>query len=92
MIESLLLCRFTMTAILDRLRGFFVTSANWNLLTGGAKKKFTFPPSIKTEEDPSETWEIVSDIGDGAFGKIFKVRLNEEGILYEILNKFTWDH
>lgn len=87
MIESLLLGRFTMTAILDKLRGFFATSANWNLLTG-AKKQFTFPPAIKTEEDPSEAWEIVSDIGDGAFGKIFKVRLNEEGIWYEILNKF----
>lgn len=59
-----------MSVLLDKLRGFFATNANWSLLT---KKKAVFVPSVKTEEDPNETWEIVGDIGDGAFGKIFKV-------------------
>jgi len=59
-----------MSVLLDKLRGFFTTNTNWNLL---ARKKAAFAPSVKTEEDPNETWEIVGDIGDGAFGKIFKV-------------------
>lgn len=83
----LLFARSTMSALLDKLKGFFTTNSNWSILTSG-KKKFSFPSSIKTDEDPSETWEIVGDIGDGAFGKIFKVRLAAADVYFEIPDAF----
>lgn len=76
-----------MSVLLDKLRGFFATNTNWSLLT---KKKAVFVPSVKTEEDPNETWEIVGDIGDGAFGKIFKVRNKESGF-YSALKQVNVD-
>lgn len=76
-----------MSVLLDKLRGFFTTNTNWNLL---ARKKAAFAPSVKTEEDPNETWEIVGDIGDGAFGKIFKA-LNKESGLYSALKQVNVD-
>ena len=29
--------------------------------------------SIKNNVDPSEMWEITGELGDGAFGKVYKV-------------------
>ena len=28
---------------------------------------------IKRDQDPRELWEIVGELGDGAFGKVYKV-------------------
>lgn len=44
-------------------------------LGGGneAKKKKVFN-NIKMDIDPEEFWEMVGELGDGAFGKVYKVR------------------
>ena len=46
-----------------------------NLFGGGgdSKKKPKLLQCIKKDQDPSELWEIVGELGDGAFGKVYKV-------------------
>lgn len=29
--------------------------------------------NIKFDEDPEDIWEIIGELGDGAFGKVYKV-------------------
>ncbi len=42
-----------------------------NLGAGEAgKKKKPNLSHIRTDGDPEQTWEIVGDLGDGAFGKV----------------------
>ena len=48
-----------------------------NLGSADAKKKKPNLQHIKVDQDPEETWEIVGDLGDGAFGKVHKVRHRE---------------
>lgn len=67
-----------MANLLDKLKVFFTTNNNWNVLT---KKKVDIFTSVRTEDDPNELWEITEYIGDGAFGKIYKARNKESGIL-----------
>lgn len=31
--------------------------------------------NIKRDENPEATWELVGELGDGAFGKVYKVCL-----------------
>lgn len=37
-----------------------------------AKKKKVFN-NIKIDVDPEECWEMIGELGDGAFGKVYKV-------------------
>lgn len=37
-----------------------------------AKKKKVFN-NIKLDVDPEEYWEMIGELGDGAFGKVYKV-------------------
>lgn len=37
-----------------------------------AKKKKVFN-NIKLDVDPEEIWEMIGELGDGAFGKVYKV-------------------
>jgi STE20-like kinase len=55
-------------------------------LGGGneAKKKKVFN-NIKMDIDPEEYWEMVGELGDGAFGKVYKVRY----FCRQLLNKFS---
>ena len=39
--------------------------------TDGKKKKVF--NNIKMDVDPEEFWEMVGELGDGAFGKVYKV-------------------
>lgn len=38
-----------------------------------AKKKKAFN-NIQMDCDPKETWDMIGELGDGAFGKVYKVR------------------
>ena len=55
--------------IFEKLKNIF-GSHGQNNLEGKRKAKF---PYIKQDSDPNELWEIVGELGDGAFGKVYKV-------------------
>lgn len=43
------------------------------------KRKSREYEHVRRDLDPNEVWEIVGELGDGAFGKVYKVRALEEG-------------
>lgn len=49
-----------------------------------AKKKKLYN-NIKMDCNPEEFWEMVGELGDGAFGKVYKV-ISRKGILSVILS------
>ncbi|XP_030067715.1 serine/threonine-protein kinase 10 [Microcaecilia unicolor] len=36
---------------------------------------------VRRDLDPNEVWEIIGELGDGAFGKVYKARNRETGVL-----------
>lgn len=42
-------------------------------LGGEVKKRGIENRNIITDKDPNVVWEIVGELGDGAFGKVYKV-------------------
>ena len=40
----------------------------------GAEKKKKQYEHVHRDENPEEIWEVVGELGDGAFGKVYKVR------------------
>jgi len=65
--------------ILEKLRNIFAGS-------GDGKKKVRHYQYIKRDVDPSELWEIIGELGDGAFGKVYKV------LLLQCKNCLSWQH
>jgi len=53
--------------ILEKLRNIFASGSD------GGKKKLRQFQYIRRDADPGELWEIVGELGDGAFGKVYKV-------------------
>ncbi|XP_056385142.1 STE20-like serine/threonine-protein kinase isoform X2 [Hyla sarda] len=47
---------------------------------GGEKKKKQYE-HVKRDQNPEEFWEIIGELGDGAFGKVYKAQNKETGIL-----------
>ncbi|XP_018424567.1 PREDICTED: STE20-like serine/threonine-protein kinase [Nanorana parkeri] len=47
---------------------------------GGDKKKKQYE-HVKRDQNPEEFWEIIGELGDGAFGKVYKAQNKETGIL-----------
>jgi len=48
----------------------------WNILSTDSKKisKVNLQ-HVQRNQNPLDVWEIVNEIGDGAFGKVYKVKL-----------------
>ena len=42
-----------------------------------ARKEY---PNITRDVDPMEKWQIVGELGDGVFGKVYKVRVWPERV------------
>ncbi|XP_013403397.1 serine/threonine-protein kinase 10 isoform X3 [Lingula anatina] len=51
-----------------------------------SKKKTKQNEHIITDRDPSQLWEIVGELGDGAFGKVYKAQ-HKEGKQFAALKK-----
>jgi len=51
-----------------------------NLSAGEQKKKKPNFQHVLLDKDPEEVWEIVGELGDGAFGKVHKVNHREKEI------------
>jgi len=48
----------------------------WNILSTDSKKisKVNLQ-HVQRNQNPLDVWDIVNEIGDGAFGKVYKVKL-----------------
>ena len=66
-------------AFLDKLKKKLFNSINDNRgkTNNNKKKKYPF---ILRDIDPKNIWEIVEDLGDGAFGKVYKVRNKQTNV------------
>uniref|UniRef100_A0A3P8VRP6 non-specific serine/threonine protein kinase n=1 Tax=Cynoglossus semilaevis TaxID=244447 RepID=A0A3P8VRP6_CYNSE len=47
----------------------------------GAEKKKKQYEHVRRDENPEEIWAIIGELGDGAFGKVFKAQNKQTGIL-----------
>uniref|UniRef100_A0A3B5LW36 non-specific serine/threonine protein kinase n=1 Tax=Xiphophorus couchianus TaxID=32473 RepID=A0A3B5LW36_9TELE len=47
----------------------------------GVEKKKKQYEHVRRDENPEEIWEIIGELGDGAFGKVFKAQNKQTGVL-----------
>ncbi|XP_053181455.1 STE20-like kinase b [Scomber japonicus] len=47
----------------------------------GAEKKKKQYEHVRRDENPEEIWDIIGELGDGAFGKVYKAQNKQTGIL-----------
>lgn len=59
-----------MSSLFDKLGKIFKSGS----VAGDLRRKKSYQ-NIKFDEDPELSWRIIGEIGDGAFGKVYKVRL-----------------
>ncbi|RWS09154.1 STE20-like serine/threonine-protein kinase, partial [Dinothrombium tinctorium] len=66
-----------MAGFLDKIGKIFNRNNSFN---SDAKRKKLFH-NIRFNENPEDFWEIVGELGDGAFGKVYKAQHKENGKL-----------
>ena len=59
----------------------FLSSLKKVLNFGSDNKKKKGFQHIKCDQDPAEIWEIIGELGDGAFGKVYKARHRANGAM-----------
>jgi hypothetical protein len=62
-----------MAALLDRIGKIFKGSNG----AAEAKRKKVYH-HIRFNENPEDFWQIVGELGDGAFGKVYKVCIDSD--------------
>ena len=67
--------------LLERLKSIFTASNT----TVESRRKPNAYNYIKKDEDPGEIWKIVGELGDGSFGKVYKVRHDLNLVQHEAL-------
>jgi len=55
--------------ILEKIKSIFQTSVSYS----EARKKSKVLQYLKADVDPENVWEVVGVLGDGSFGKVYKV-------------------
>lgn len=63
--------------ILDKIKSFITGGGVLNLEQKGKTRICDF---IKRGHDPEEIWKAVGELGDGAFGKVYKAQHNVTGV------------
>ena len=60
---------------------------------GGRGKQRPGGHNLILDKDPEQVWEVLGEIGDGAFGKVYKARNRQTGVLAaaKIVEKCTED-
>lgn len=53
----------------------------FRLPTMDMKKKAKQYEHVNRDVNPNDIWEIIGELGDGAFGKVYKARNKETGVL-----------
>lgn len=70
-------------SILNSFRKFFRFGGEES-----ARRKSAYK-NITREVDPSHKWEIIGELGDGAFGKVYKVSVGSGRIFDTFLSRFN---
>jgi len=56
--------------ILDKIKSIFQVSAPYS----ETRRKYKGLQYLKRDVDPESVWEVVGELGDGSFGKVYKVQ------------------
>lgn len=65
-----------MSSIFDRIGKIFKGGS----VAGDLRRK-KICQNVKFDENPEDHWRIIGELGDGAFGKVYKVRAKRERML-----------
>lgn len=49
---------------------------------GAEKKRVKHYDNLKRDVDPTEIWDTQQELGDGAFGKVYKVSQSRGGVTF----------